>query len=416
MSSTQTGSGPETTGPLAPTEPLAPTHPPALTDSTPLQDSPELAPSLTKGAHELVTTAGKQAGDLCTNVSKSLKTTVDDVRVMATAIAGRLKPMPHPEGRRKPARWTVQVTAGLVGVGVFTLWMTHATSNAEHPTGIGPLIDRLAVTTLVGLLLMEYYLRDQTTPTEPGDVNGSKRPDACCFCSDAAEILHRRVLVPTALLCLASAWGRLVSVDGTRATLLMAPYAVLVSLLVFAVVQAGPRSADKVRGQLWLACAAVGAGTLPAVVRLDWWWAARPPHAVGVALWVGGVLACCVACGWLLSTHKQHRADIVRRFSRLALRTYLIVVISGLLLGAGWIQGESLSDAFDEHPEQTDLLQWKVAFAAIFLIIGLAHEKVTLPLLAEGERDPFMFLAVFELAFMLSVVVVSVSLTALLAT
>ncbi len=112
-------------------------------------------------------------------------------------------------------------------------------------------------------------------------------------------------------------------------------------------------------------------------------------HLVGISVWVGGLAA-------LYLIRKGNREiELTKRFSTLALISFLIVAISGLT--AGYIRIYQPSDLFGEYGQ---LLIGKAILLFILGGFGFLHRKWLIQKLAAGKSAVFARLVLVEIAIM----------------
>ncbi|WP_353650988.1 cytochrome c oxidase assembly protein [Nakamurella sp. A5-74] len=125
-------------------------------------------------------------------------------------------------------------------------------------------------------------------------------------------------------------------------------------------------------------------------------------HLVGISIWVGGL----VAVLGLLRQRVEHLGVIVRRYSLLALVSFIAVGLSGLL--NAWVRFSAFSDVFG-----TDYGRLVVIKTLLIVLLGAAgywHRRRTIPRLVAGSRSAIVRLATVEIAVMAATVGVAVAL------
>ena len=116
-------------------------------------------------------------------------------------------------------------------------------------------------------------------------------------------------------------------------------------------------------------------------------------HLVGISLWVGGL----VAFLGLARQHVQHLQVIARRYSSIALWSFIAVALSGF--GNAWVRISYLPDLW--RTDYGRLVLLKAGLLISLGVIGYLHRKRTLPAITDdGDRRPLIRLAMVEIGIM----------------
>jgi len=127
-------------------------------------------------------------------------------------------------------------------------------------------------------------------------------------------------------------------------------------------------------------------------------------HVVSLSLWCGGITALVL----LGTSDRRPLPHAVRRFSALALWCAVAVAASGF--ASAWVRLAAPSDLVTTSYGRIVLV--KIALLAVLSGIGLAHRRVTLPMLdAEPGRLLFLRVAAVEVVVMAATVGVAVALS-----
>ncbi len=115
-------------------------------------------------------------------------------------------------------------------------------------------------------------------------------------------------------------------------------------------------------------------------------------HLVGMALWVGGL----VALSWYAGSRGRELPRAARAFSAVALGCFVMVGASGVL--NAWVRLSSVSEVFTSGYGL--IMLGKVIALVALAFFGAAHRRRTLPLLESGRRGAFRRLAAGEVVIM----------------
>ena len=180
--------------------------------------------------------------------------------------------------------------------------------------------------------------------------------------------------------------------DSVRAALIAAIAAALVAVIARAVLH--PGWAAVLLGVALIAVIAQSntghaAGTTDHDVAVD----TMVFHLVGISLWVGGL----VAFLGLARQHVRHLPVIARRYSSIALWSFVAVALSGF--GNAWVRISYLPDLW--RTDYGRLVLLKAGLLITLGIIGYLHRKRTLPAISDdGDRRPLIRLAMVEIGIM----------------
>ncbi len=115
-------------------------------------------------------------------------------------------------------------------------------------------------------------------------------------------------------------------------------------------------------------------------------------HLLGISLWIGGLLAFL----GLARQRADHLDIIARRYSMLALVSYIAVAISGV--ANAWIRLTYLSDLWTT--DYGRLVAVKATALIALGAFGFAQRRSALPAITRGEQRPLIRLATVELLLM----------------
>jgi len=180
--------------------------------------------------------------------------------------------------------------------------------------------------------------------------------------------------------------------DSIRAALIAAIAAALIALIARAVLH--PGWAAVLLGVALVAVIAQSntghaAGTTDHDVAVD----TMVFHLVGISLWVGGL----VAFLGLARQHVHHLQVIARRYSSIALWSFVAVALSGF--GNAWVRISYLPDLW--RTDYGRLVLLKAGLLISLGVIGYLHRKRTLPAITDdGDRRPLIRLAMVEIGIM----------------
>jgi putative copper resistance protein D len=180
--------------------------------------------------------------------------------------------------------------------------------------------------------------------------------------------------------------------DSVRAALIAAIAAALIAVIARAVLH--PGWAAVLLGVALIAIIAQSdtghaAGTSNHDVAVD----TMTFHLVGISLWVGGL----VAFLGLARQHVRHLPVIARRYSSIALWSFVAVALSGF--GNAWVRITYLPDLW--LTTYGRLVMLKAGLLITLGVIGYLHRKRTLPAITDdGDRRPLIRLAVVEVGIM----------------
>ncbi len=180
--------------------------------------------------------------------------------------------------------------------------------------------------------------------------------------------------------------------DSVRAALIAAIAAALIAVIARAVLH--PGWAAVLLGVALVAVVAQSntghaAGTSNHDVAID----TMVSHLVGISLWVGGL----VAFLGLARQHVHHLPVIARRYSSIALWSFVAVALSGF--GNAWVRISYLPDLW--RTDYGRLVLLKAGLLISLGVIGYLHRKRTLPAITDdGDRRPLIRLAMVEVGIM----------------